>query len=155
MAFIDEVKIQPSKDVQTVSSFARVKRDASAEVGALAPVFEKTATELKHIQKLFECKSTIQTATFNVRTLNIIGQLPELTASEIDQNIDIVCVQEHRDHHSEEDIKYHDTGRRWTFVLSSAWKNSVTSVIGVGMLIRPKITEEHRENSTKDDNSYV
>ena len=45
-----------------------------AEVGVLASVFEKSATELK--QKLLKCKQTIQIATFNVRTLNRIGQLP-------------------------------------------------------------------------------
>ena len=67
-----------------------------AEVGTLAPVFEKSATELKLKQKLLKFKSTIQIATFNVRTLNRIGQLPELTASAIDHNIDITCVQEHR-----------------------------------------------------------
>ena len=53
-----------------------------AEVGALASVFEKSATELK--QKLLKCKQTIQIATFNVRTLNRIGQLPELTASAVE-----------------------------------------------------------------------
>ena len=47
-----------------------------AEVGALASVFEKSATDLK--QKLLKCKHTIQIATFNVRTLNRIGQLPEI-----------------------------------------------------------------------------
>ena len=53
------------------------------EVGALASVFEKSATELK--QKLLKYKQTIQIATFNVRTLNRIGQLPELTASAVEQ----------------------------------------------------------------------
>ena len=61
-----------------------------AEVGALASVFEKSATELKQ-QKLLKCKQAIQIATFNVRTLNKIGQLPELTASAIEHNIDIIC----------------------------------------------------------------
>ena len=50
-----------------------------AEVGALASVFEKSATELKQ-QKLLKGKQTIQIATFNVRTLNRIRQLPELIA---------------------------------------------------------------------------
>ena len=56
-----------------------------AEVGALASVFEKSATELKQ-QKLLKCKHTIQIATFNVITLNRIGQPLELTASAIDNN---------------------------------------------------------------------
>ena len=50
----------------------------------------------------------IQIATIKVRTLNRNGQLPELTASAIDYNIDIVCIQEHRYLHSE-DIKYQYT----------------------------------------------
>ena len=57
-----------------------------AEVGALASVFKKSATELKQ---------TIQIATFNVRTLNRIGQLPELIASAVEHKIDIICIQEH------------------------------------------------------------
>ena len=81
-----------------------------AEIGALVPVFEKSATELKLRQKLpKKSKITIQIATFNVRTLNKIGLLLELTASAIDHNIDMICVQEHRYLHSK-DIKYHDTG---------------------------------------------
>ena len=105
-----------------------------AEVGALASVFEKSATELK----LLKCKQTIQIATFNVRTLNRIGQLPELTASAVEHKIDIICIQEHRYTHTE-DIKYHETGNGWMLVTVSAWKNSVNaSVGGVGMLIGPR-----------------
>ena len=75
------------------------------EVRALTPVFEKSATEFKQKQKLHKCKSPIQIVTFNVRTFD---RIPELTASAMDHNIDIVCVQEHRYLHSE-GIKYHDT----------------------------------------------
>ena len=107
-----------------------------AEVGALASVFEKSATELN--QKLLKCKQTIQIATFNVRTLNRIGQLPELTASAVEHKIDIICIQQHRYTHTE-DIKYHETGNGWMLVTVSAWKNSVNaSVGGVGMLIGPR-----------------
>ena len=107
-----------------------------AEVGALASVFEKSATELK--QTLLKCKQTIQIATFNVRTLNRIGQLPELTASAVEYKTDIICIQEHRYTHTE-DIKYHETGNGWMLVTVSAWKNSVNaSVGGVGMLIGPR-----------------
>ena len=49
----------------------------------------------------------MQIATLNVITLYRIGQPPELTASAIDHNIDIICVLEYRYLHSE-DIKYHD-----------------------------------------------
>ena len=105
-----------------------------AEVGALTSVFEKSATEFKLRQKLLKFKRTIQIATFNVRTLNRIGQLPELTASAIDHKIDIICIQKHWYTHRE-DIKYHDTGNGWTLATASAWKNSVNATIGgVGML---------------------
>ena len=64
-----------------------VKKGARpAEVGALASVFEKSATELKR-QKLLKCKQTLQIATFNVRTLNRIRQLPELIASAVEHNM--------------------------------------------------------------------
>ena len=97
---------------------------------------EKSAIELK--QKLLKCKCTIQIATFNIRTLNRIGQQLELTASAIDHNIDIICIQEHRYTHSE-DIKYHDTGNGWMQATASARKNSVNAMIkGVGMLIGPR-----------------
>ena len=101
-----------------------------AEDGALASVFERSATELN--QELLKRKETIQIATFNVRTL---GQLPEVTALAIEHNIDIICIQEHLYTHSE-DIKYHDSGNGWTLATASAWENSVKSTIGgVRMLI--------------------
>ena len=82
--------------VQTASPFAWVKKGTRpAEVVALASVFEKSATELKLKQKLIKCKRIIQIATFNVRTLNRLGQLPKLTALAIDHNIDIICIQVH------------------------------------------------------------
>ena len=108
-----------------------------AEVGALASVFEKSATELKQ-SKLLKCKQTLQIATFNVRTLNRIGQLPELIASAEEHKIDIICIQEHRYTHTE-DIKYHETGNGWSLATVSAWKNSVNAAVGgVGLLIGPR-----------------
>ena len=112
------------------------KEARSAEVGALAPAFEKSATELK--QKLLKCKRTIQIATFTVITLNRIAQLPELTPSVIDHNIDIICLREHGHTHNE-DIKYQDTGHGLMLTTASAWKNSINATIGgVGMLIEPR-----------------
>ena len=108
-----------------------------AEVGALASVFEKSPTELKQ-QKLLKCKQTIKIATFNVRTLNSIGQLPELTASVLEHKIDIICIQEHR-YTLSKDIKYHDTGIEWTLATVSAWKNTVNATVGgVEMLFGPR-----------------
>ena len=97
-----------------------------AEVGALASVFEKPATELKLKKTLLKCKQTIQIVTLNVRTLNRIGQLPELTASAVEHKIDIICIQEHRYTHTED----HETGNGWTLVTVSACKNSVNASVG-------------------------
>ena len=103
----------------------------SAEFIALAPVFEKSATELKHKQKLLKCKSCIQIEIFNVRNLNRIGQQPELTASAVEHKIDIVCIQEHRYHQSEAKIKYDDIGYGRMFITTSAWRNSANTAVGV------------------------
>ena len=98
-------------------------------------MLKKSATELK-LQKLLKCKQTIQIATFNVRTLNRIGQLLGLTASAVEHRHDML--QEHRYTHTE-DIKYHVTGNGWTLATVSAWKNSVNATVGgVGILIGPR-----------------
>ena len=115
------------------------------KVGYIASEFEKSATELK--QKLLKCERTIEIATFNVRTLKRIGQLPEL---DIDHNIDIICIQEHKYTHSE-DIKYHDSGNGWTLTTASAWKNCQCHDRRCRYAYRAtnfKITKEHWENST-------
>ena len=42
------------------------------------------------------------------------------------------------EHNSEVWIKYRDSGNKWTFITTSAWKNSVNVVIGViGILLSP------------------
>ena len=123
--------------INRLALHASKKRTRPAEVRALASVFKKSATELQQ-QKLLKCKQTIQIATFNVRTLNRRGQLPELTASAVKHKIDLICIQEHRYTHTK-DIKYHDTGNGWTLATVSAWKNSVNATVrGVRILIRPR-----------------
>ena len=103
----------------------------SSEAGALAPVFEKLATELKDKQKLLKCKSSI--ATFNIRTLNRIDQQLQLTASAVEYNKHIFANK-----NSEVEIKYPDTGNGWKFVSSSARKNSVNAVLdGIRILLSP------------------
>ena len=97
-------------NIHRIAPRADKKGARPAEVGALTSVFEKSATELKQ-QKLLKCEQTIQIATFNVRTLNRIGQLPELSGSAVEHKIDIICIQEQR-YTQTEDIKYHETGNR-------------------------------------------
>ena len=52
-----------------------------------------------------------------------MGQLTELIASGIGHNIGIIFVQEHRYHHSEVKIKYHDADYKLKFVSASAYRN--------------------------------
>ena len=40
--------------------------------------------------------------------MNIIKQLPELTESAAEKNIDIICVQEHKYYQSEQELKWHE-----------------------------------------------
>ena len=85
-------------------------------------MFEKSTAEFKIKQTLLKYKRTIQIAIFSVRTLNRIGQLPDLTVLAIDYNIYILCIHEYCSIHSE-DIKYHDTGNGWKLIPVSAWNN--------------------------------
>ena len=48
--------------------------------------------------------------TLNVTTLNRIGQLPELTVSAVEHNIDIVSMFLYTYYHSEVEMRYHNTG---------------------------------------------
>ena len=64
----------------------------SAEIFTLAPLFEKSAIELKLKPKLLRYKNVVNIATFNVRTLNTANQLPKLTASVAEDTIDIICI---------------------------------------------------------------
>ena len=87
--------------------------------------------------KIFKIQ-TIQISTFNVRPLNRIGQQQELTASAVEHNIDIICIQEHRYTYSK-DIKNYDTVNGWTLATVSAWKISVNATVGsVGILTGPR-----------------
>ena len=40
-------------------------------------------------------------------------------------------MKEHSNYHNELQLKCHDTGNGWTFVLASAWENSVNAAIGI------------------------
>ena len=64
----------------------------SAEIGAQAQVFEKSATESKSKLTLLCSKNIVNTATFNIT----INQQPKFTASASEHNTKIICMQEHR-----------------------------------------------------------
>ena len=89
--------------------------------------------------KLLVCKKSSLIATFNVRTLNSANQLPELVASAMKLNINVICIQEHRFFHDDVNIKHQDVGNGWIFYSASAWKTTGGATIGgVGMLLSPK-----------------
>ena len=71
---MDKVKIQPSKDYHDSHS-AQVKKRSILVSLELRHQLQNS----KHKQKLLKCKSTIHIATFNIRTLNRIGWLLEMT----------------------------------------------------------------------------
>ena len=115
-------------------------RACSVEIWAPVSVFKESAAKLKPKpkEKLLRCKSTVHIGTLNARTLNRIGHLTELTASAAEHKIDLICIQEHRYYNSEVEIKYHDTGKRWTFIPASALQNSVNAVVEwLGGLLNP------------------
>ena len=88
----------------------------SVEVVTLAPVSEKSETELKTKPKLLRCKNIVNMTSFKVRNLNIVNESPEPTTSAVVHNIDIICIQEYWYYNSELEIKYHDNGNGWIFV---------------------------------------
>ena len=87
------LKKQPIKDyhdIQAVSPLTQVKK----RLVLMSLVFEKSATVPK--PNLFRCKNIVNTATFEVRTLNTIARRPKPPALAVEKNIDIIRVQKHR-----------------------------------------------------------
>ena len=67
-----------------------------------------------------------------------MNQQPKLKASTAKHNIGIICMQEHRYHYSEQELRYHDISNGWTCVLPFTFKNFVDATIGgVGILHSP------------------
>ena len=61
-----------------------------------------------------------------------------MTASAVDHNIDIICVQEHYYLYNK-DIKYHDTCNGSMFISATAEENTINAaIVGVGMFIWPR-----------------
>ena len=77
---------------------------------------------------IVNCKKHTIISSFNARTLGPIGRLEELAESTKSQGIDIVAVQEHRFHHPDDILKYHQVGS-YQLVTSSASKNSSSASV--------------------------
>ena len=85
--------------------------------------------------QIVSCKKQAIIRSFNARTLGPLGRLEELAECSKSQNIDILAIQEHRFHHPNDVLKYHQAGS-FQLVTSSAPKNSGNSSVGgVGFLL--------------------
>ena len=107
------------------------KRTRSADIGTLASVFKKYVAKPNTLR--YEC--IVYIVTYNVRTLNTINQVPVFMAFIAENNIDIICMQEHRYYHSELNLKFHDTSNEWTVVSTSTRKHSINVVIGAAGIL--------------------
>ena len=92
---------------------------SSALVRALVQVLKKSASDPK---PNLDPKNIINIMKLNVRSLDTISQLPDLTASTAEHNKGNICVQEARYYHSELEFEYHYASNRWTFVSTSLGK---------------------------------
>ena len=80
----------------------------------------------------------------------------ELTALAQEQNIDIICLQEHRIFHKDITIKHHDMKRGWVMITSSAEKAANNSTIrGVGMLLSPKANKSLNAVEAKNPRTLI
>jgi exonuclease III len=88
--------------------------------------------------KLVKCGKPVIFSTFNTRTLNKSGRFEELVNCAKSNNIDVICIQEHRYFHPDDELKY----RRhlgYELITCSASKNKQNATVGgVGLLLSPK-----------------
>ena len=111
------------------------------EEGARPPVgnwagIEKNTTSCKNLLKSKTCQLV---STFNARTLNSPLKLGEITALSEKLGLEAVCIQEHRIHHEDINIRYHNMGKGWIMATSSAEKGENNSTIrGIGLLLSPR-----------------
>ena len=93
----------------------------------------KTVTKPHFIKR----KNIFQLSTLNTRTINPLSRKHELVSSALHHHNDIICIQEHRQHHLEAlRVEHINT---YQLITASATKNSVNaSVGGVGFLLSPR-----------------
>ena len=102
---------------------------------------ESGHTLLASISQIVSCKKQAIISSFNARTLGPLGRLEELAECSKSQNIDILAIQEHRFHHPNDVLKYHQAGS-FQLVTSSAPKNSGNSTVGgVGFLLSARASD--------------
>lgn len=110
----------------TLNSSERVTPDEGDEVSAHKPHF-------------IRCTKPITISTLNTRTLNPTGRYEELCYLAKLYNINVICTQDHKSYHPDDDIKHHNKQLDYQLITSSCWKNKVNaSVGGVGFLLSRK-----------------
>ena len=119
----------------------RITRRAGHQ-GVRPPVLNQAGIEKyatgSNQSSMMKAKRQKLITSFNARTLRLNENKSELTAIAKDNDIEVVCIQEHRIYHEDTSTKYHDIGKGWTLVTGSATKNEGNSTVGgVGMLISP------------------
>ena len=106
--------------------------------GPRPPVGNHVGVDKSATGRLLRCKINTLVSTFNIRSLNSIEMIGELTALAEEKGISVVCLQEHRKFHDSADVHYADAGKGWILAISSCWRKSVNSCVGgVGMLLSP------------------
>ena len=95
---------------------------------------EKVDTEIINKNRLMKAKRYIKISNFNTQTLQKSGNIPELITSAETTGQDIICIQEHRAIHDDIIIKEQPYGN-WKLITCSAWKSSVNSALGIGILV--------------------
>ena len=77
-------------------------------------------------------------STFNVRTIRNSSNIGELIAAAEKYQIDIIGIQEHRIHHADTDIKFHQLTNSWQLITTSATQNTIGATVGgVAILLSP------------------
>ena len=83
-------------------------------------------------------KNMFQLSSLNTRTLNPLSRKHELATSAFMHHNDIICIQEHRQHHS--DSLRIETIDSYQLITSSATKSSINATVGgVGFLLSPRV----------------
>ena len=101
--------------------------------GPHPPVGNHVGVDKSATGRLLRCEINTLVSTFNIRSLNSIEMIGELTALAEEKGIFVVCLQEHRKFHDYADVHYTYVGKGWILATSSCW----SCVEGVGMLLSP------------------
>ena len=118
--------------IETVPPFARLKKVRVLLRRELWSWCSKNQLESSKPNPIFFRYENI----VNIRTWYSINHLPELIASAAKNNIDIICVQEHR--YFQKELKHDNTGKGWTFNSAFAITPSMTSLNSI-VITHPRI----------------